>query len=110
MPMNDENKWKEARRKALEYADSLSDEDDARITAAALADPDAQPWTDEMWARATTFEDRQRRRAQAKVACVDEVTGDVLNIDAEVIEHFRKTGSGWQARINAVLRKAAGLS
>jgi uncharacterized protein (DUF4415 family) len=108
--MNEENKWKEARRKALDYAASLSDEEDAKLTAAALADPDAQPWTDEMWARATTFEERQKQRAHAKVACVDAATGDVLNIDAEVIEHFRKTGNGWQARLNAVLRKAAGLS
>ena len=108
--MSENDKWVEARRKALADIASTSDEDDARITAAALADPDAQPWTDEMWARAITFEERRRLRAQAKVACVDGATGDVLNIDAEVIEHFRKTGHGWQARINSVLRKAAGLS
>jgi len=28
----------------------LSDEEDRRVTAAALADPDAQPWTDEQLA------------------------------------------------------------
>ena len=27
-----------------------------------------------------------------------------LRLDAEVIEHFRKDGPGWQSRINAVLR------
>ena len=62
--MSENDKWAEARRKALADIATTSDEEDARITAAALADPDAQPWTDEMWARATTFEERQRRRAQ----------------------------------------------
>ncbi|UHC14428.1 BrnA antitoxin family protein [Methylobacterium currus] len=29
-----------------------------------------------------------------------------LRLDADVIEGFRATGSGWQARINAILREA----
>jgi len=32
-----------------------------------------------------------------------------LRLDPEVIEHFRATGPGWQARLNATLRKAVGL-
>jgi len=32
-----------------------------------------------------------------------------LRLDPDVIEHFRARGPGWQARINATLRKAAGL-
>lgn len=32
-----------------------------------------------------------------------------MRLDPEVIEAFRATGAGWQARINAALRKAAGL-
>ena len=32
-----------------------------------------------------------------------------LRLDPDVIEHFRSRGPGWQARINATLRKAAGL-
>jgi uncharacterized protein (DUF4415 family) len=32
-----------------------------------------------------------------------------LRIDADVIEHFKSTGEGWQVRMNAALRKAAGL-
>jgi uncharacterized protein (DUF4415 family) len=31
-----------------------------------------------------------------------------LRIDKEVIEFFQGTGPGWQDRINAALRKAAG--
>ena len=107
--MNDD-KWKEARRKALQYAESLSDEDDAKLVAAALADPDAQPWTDEMWARSVTWDERQRQRASARAGANAESAPDnELRIDADVIEHFRKTGRGWQGLINDVLRKAAGL-
>lgn len=32
-----------------------------------------------------------------------------LRLDPDVIEHFRARGPGWQARINATLRKAAGI-
>ena len=32
-----------------------------------------------------------------------------IRLDAEVLEHFRKTGPGWQSRINDALRKVAGL-
>ena len=32
-----------------------------------------------------------------------------LRLDADVIAHFRRTGRGWQSRINSVLRKAAKL-
>ena len=31
-----------------------------------------------------------------------------LRIDQDVLEHFREGGPGWQDRINAALRKAAG--
>ena len=109
MPEN-EDKWQEARRRALAYANHLTDEEDARITAAALADPDAQPWTDEMWARSMTFDERQKLRAEARGEADQSTQGGVLRIDADVLESFRKTGQGWQGRINEILRKAAGLN
>ena len=31
-----------------------------------------------------------------------------LRIDCDVLEHFQESGPGWQDRINAALRKAAG--
>ena len=30
-------------------------------------------------------------------------------LDPDVIEHFKADGHGWQIRVNAALRKAAGL-
>jgi uncharacterized protein (DUF4415 family) len=32
-----------------------------------------------------------------------------LRIDRDVLDHFQEGGAGWQERINAALRKAAGL-
>ena len=32
-----------------------------------------------------------------------------LRLDRDVLEHFQADGPGWQDRINAALRKAAGL-
>jgi uncharacterized protein (DUF4415 family) len=32
-----------------------------------------------------------------------------LRLDRDVLDHFQKDGPGWQERINAALRKAAGL-
>lgn len=32
-----------------------------------------------------------------------------LRIDRDVLDYFQKDGPGWQDRINAALRKAAGL-
>lgn len=32
-----------------------------------------------------------------------------LRLDPEVLEHFKAEGRGWQSRMNAALRKAAGL-
>lgn len=32
-----------------------------------------------------------------------------LRLDRDVLEHFQEGGPGWQDRINAALRKAAGL-
>jgi uncharacterized protein (DUF4415 family) len=33
-----------------------------------------------------------------------------LRVDPDVIEWFKAAGPGWQSRMNAVLRKSAGLS
>ena len=32
-----------------------------------------------------------------------------IMLDPDVIEHFKADGKGWQTRVNAALRKAAGL-
>jgi hypothetical protein len=44
--------WAEARRMARESADNITDEEDAAITTAALADPDNPPLTGKFWKKA----------------------------------------------------------
>jgi uncharacterized protein (DUF4415 family) len=45
-------------------------------------------------------------RASAALPGVKELVS--LRIDQDVLEHFQDGGPGWQDRINAALRKAAG--
>ena len=92
----------------------MTDEEDARLTAAAEADPDNPPLTDDDLrnARPATETHPQivaRYRGQRGVGKVPAKVLVSLRIDPDVIEHFRATGDGWQARINAELRKASGL-
>jgi uncharacterized protein (DUF4415 family) len=99
-------------RKQLE---TMSDEEDARLTAAAEADPDNPPTTDEQWKRMRPAHEVHphlvrrsllRRRGRPKLAAPKrQVT---LRIDADVLDHFKTGGSGWQTAINDVLRKALG--
>lgn len=83
-----------ARAKAALAA--MTDAEDAAITKAALADPDAQP-VDEL------FNKGGRPRSENPKVAVS------LRLDRDVIDSFRKRGPGWQTRVNEALRKASGL-
>jgi uncharacterized protein (DUF4415 family) len=114
MSKKDDEKWAEARRKALRDLATTTDEEDAEITAAALRDPDNPPWTDEMWARARPaaeampeFIANWRKWRGKQKAPVKKLVS--LRLDPDVIEHFRAAGPGWQGRINDALRKVARL-
>jgi uncharacterized protein (DUF4415 family) len=100
--------WDEARRKARTDLHQTTGEDDARIMEAAVADPDAQPWTGETWAKAMPHIEFVRRKRGKQKAPVKQLIS--LRLDPDVVEHFRATGEGWQSRINEELRKVAGLA
>jgi len=81
-----------------------------------LEEDEAPPWTTEMFDRA---EIRQgdvlirpatgtvTRRGRPKLENPKrQVT---LRLDADLVDHFRQMGRGWQGQINAALRKAAGV-
>jgi uncharacterized protein (DUF4415 family) len=68
--------------------DAKTDEDIARDVA---SDPDAEPWTDEMFANAVWVEPRIKLPIS-------------IRIDPDVLDFFKKGGSGYQSRINSVLR------
>lgn len=86
----------EARRRAQRNLQDMTDEEDAAITADALADPDNPP-----------ADDLLRRRGRPPSKNPKEAVK--LRLDADVLAHFRSTGPGWQTRMNEALRKAAKL-
>ena len=65
------------------------------FTADALNDPDNPP-----------ADDLIRRRGRPPLEHPKEAVK--LRLDADVLEHFRSDGPGWQTRINDALRRAAG--
>ncbi len=100
----------EFRAKALAYAASLSDEDDARLTAAALSDPDNPLETEEVAARRRPADPETvaRHRALAKgiqPAAKPAAEQVPVQLSREVVEHFRAAGPGWQVRIDDALRR-----
>ncbi len=77
-----------------------SEEEDRRIVAAAESDPDAPPLTDEQLKAMVPLKSlRGRPKSETKKLLVS------VRYSQEVIEYFRATGDGWQARMDEVLRK-----
>ena len=76
-----------------------SPEEDAAITAAAMSDPDARPFTDEEWAAAkpTMRIGRPPSDKPLKVSTT-------IRLDPDVLEALKATGAGWQTRVNEALR------
>lgn len=72
-----------------------TDAEDAAINAAALSDQDNQPLS------AVQLLQFKRKPGRPAGSSKEQVT---LRLDAEVLETFRATGSGWQTRINDVLK------
>jgi len=74
-----------------------SQAEDAAITAAALADPDAQPLTD---AQLRAMRPMGRPRSANPKAPL------TMRVDVDVLVALRSSGQGWQTRVNALLRDA----
>jgi uncharacterized protein (DUF4415 family) len=76
---------------------------------AAWVDPDdAPPLTEEFFDRAEIREgDKIIRRGRPPLPSPKQAVK--LRLDADVLAAYRKTGRGWQTRINADLRKARKL-
>ncbi|MFO1209768.1 MAG: BrnA antitoxin family protein [Amaricoccus sp.] len=77
-------------------------EEDAEITASALADPDNPPWTPADFARA--------KRGRLPMLAAKRKRQVTISLDPAVVEAAKAGGPGWQTRINAVLRQHFGLS
>jgi uncharacterized protein (DUF4415 family) len=75
-------------------------QEDKIITAAAKADPDAQPLTPMQLKAMVPMRDlRGRPRSQSAKQLVS------VRYSPEVIAYFKSTGEGWQSRMDGVLRE-----
>jgi uncharacterized protein (DUF4415 family) len=83
------------------------------ITASKWIDPDEAPHLDRGWfERAEIREGGRLIRAprpagRPKKAAPKKAVN--IRLDPDVVAHFQEEGPGWQSRINAALRKVAGL-
>ena len=74
-------------------------EQDKFITAAAKADPDAQPLSPKQLQSMVPMRAlRGRPRSEAKKLLVS------IRYSPEVVAYFKSTGAGWQSRMDGVLR------
>jgi uncharacterized protein (DUF4415 family) len=74
--------------------------DNAKIVAAAKADPDAKPMTKaQLDAIVPIRAVRGRPKSENKKQLLS------VRYSVEVVEYFRSTGEGWQARMDSVLRQ-----
>ena len=74
-------------------------EEDQLITAAAESDPDALPLTDEQMSALVPM---RKVRSRPKLANKKELIS--IRYSPEVIDYFKASGAGWQARMHAVLK------
>lgn len=93
----------------------ITDEEEARIQRGITLDPDNPEWTAEDFRNARPFAEvfpdlmESIRRARGRPASKTPRKVVSLRLDQDVLEKYRASGKGWQARMNADLRKAAGL-
>ncbi len=91
---------------------AISDAEEVAIQRGIALDPDNPEWTAEEFASARPF----REVFPELAASIDRARGRPpldqpkrqisIRLDPDVIEKFRATGKGWQARINAILKDA----
>jgi uncharacterized protein (DUF4415 family) len=82
-----------------------------RVAKATRIDPGEAPeLTDDWFAKADLYQGQKlvRRGGRPKTAAPKEAVN--IRLDPDLLAHFRSTGPGWQSRINAALRKVAGLT
>jgi uncharacterized protein (DUF4415 family) len=72
--------------------------EDRRITAAAKADPDAQPWTKR---QLDAIPPELLMRGRPKSGYAKQLVS--IRFSPEVLAYFKDGGEGWQTRLNKVL-------
>jgi len=77
----------------------VTDKEDAAITAAAMSDPDAVPFTDAQWAAVKPKLRTGRPKAEVTKERI------TIRLSRDVVTQFRATGVGWQTRMDLALRQ-----
>jgi len=85
----------DAKRRARAAHERMTDEEEDEIVRGALWDPDS------------LLQEEFELRRKGKLSRGKRLA--TVQLDQDVVDFFVKDGPGWQARINAALRKAAGL-
>jgi uncharacterized protein (DUF4415 family) len=95
------------------FTDQISDAEEVRIQRLILSDEEAPEITDEQLAQAQPFTDafpalaaKMRKNVGGRPRLANPKTPISIRLDQDVIAKFKATGSGWQSRINEVLREA----
>jgi uncharacterized protein (DUF4415 family) len=94
----------------------LTDDEEAEIQKLIASDPDNPEMTDEQIAQAKPFAEafpelmESIRRARGRPTVENPRQQISIRLDPDVVEGFKKTGKGWQSRMNEVLRKHLGLA
>lgn len=76
-------------------------DEDSAITAAAMSDPEARPFTDEEWVAVKPVRGRGRPPQGVTKAPIS------IRLDVRVLDAFKATGEGWQTRMNDALTEWA---
>lgn len=74
-------------------------EEDVAITAAAMSDPDAMPFTDAEWEAVKPLVRIGRPKAEVTKERI------TIRLSRDVVTQFRATGEGWQTRVDSALRQ-----
>lgn len=74
-------------------------EEDAEITAAAMSDPDAIPFTDAEWEAVKPLVRIGRPPSTGPLK-----VPTTIRFDADVLAALKASGKGWQTRVNEVVR------
>ncbi len=93
----------------------LTDAQEAKLQAQIASDADAAEASDAALKKAKPFAQAFPdlmaviRRGRGRPAIANPRQQISLRLDRDVIAKFKASGKGWQTRVNAVLRKAAGI-
>lgn len=73
-------------------------------------DPDDAPELTAAWfAGADLYDGDKLIRKGGRPKAANPKRAVNIRLDADLLEHLRASGPGWQSRVNATLRKASGL-